>query len=58
MKSGHNLWAIEENMGTNLQAVYSSSLAENTKTAIICITTFFFKAGSYVNRAGEAQNSW
>ena len=41
-------------MGTNLQALYSSSAAENTKTEIICKKEKnSIRAGWYVNQAGR-----
>ena len=48
------LWAIDENMGTNLQA-FLHRLFENTKTAItFCKNIFFFFLNNFfVNRAGR-----
>ena len=55
---GTILWPIDENVGTNLQAlsnVQSIKLSENTKIEMICTKKFLFfnSAGRYVNLAGR-----
>ena len=53
---GTILWAIDENVGTNLQAFTVHQLSENTKKKIIIMFKFFFFfqfSQRYINRAGR-----
>ena len=58
---GTILWAIDENMGTNLQAVSVHRLSESTKTEIIGKQQFTYKicfnSGRALCKSGRAQGN-
>ena len=56
---GTILWAIDENMGTNLQALYSSSAVWKHKNINynICKKNYYFKIWTALYKSGSAQYS-